>query len=364
MPRGKKSSRPPKRSKPLSARKGIQDANKRMLDFFSARMQEVTKAMESFEGRVGESNQQLWKNQQLQSQGLSAAEEHVAILRRVLNDALGGVTRVKAVERKNPAEEEAQVIDWAWYAVQLHFTKNKEDFVIGEVLEDEVVAERTEKEDAEKRRKVVLYLAGKAAETDEDALRAAFDEGGLEDVLKAHLPAGIEWDDETVKIAPDIVELVLERREAARAQQAKVAAQQELAVLGGTVAKVAAGEPKFFDMHRDEQVKLIQEALPSVMEWTERMSEAVGDVVDELHDAHAKAEAENDPEEVEAAKQELLEETKRFGEKANGVIDLIEAGKEDEARAKMAELDKLVKDKEAEAGSESHVPEGATIFGG
>lgn len=366
----KKTPKPQKSRKPLSARKSVQEANRKMLDFFSSRLQELRKAMVEMENRVAESNQQLWNNQQQQNKGLGMAEEHIVLIRRVLNDALCGVTRVVKVERRsqtNPEEqEEVQVIDWGWYGEQLHYSDSPEIFMNGTVLTEDEVKERAEKEKVKRRQSIVYYLAGQAAEKNEETLKKAYDEGGLDDLLQKFLiPGKISWEEEMHDIAPGIVENVLKQREAARKQQERMELTKERALLKMAIQRVIAGGDEELLMDLEQREELVHAALPDVVNWTPRMSENLQSVLSEVLAENAKKEEENDPEEVEAAKQELLEETKKFGDEAAEVIKLIEEGKEDEARAAMAQLEQKVKDKEAEAEKTApNIPDGAAVFGG
>jgi hypothetical protein len=358
----------------------VQEANKKMLDFFLEQINTLRKDVAEFQERVAKSNQTLWDNQQQQKGGLDAAEEHVLLLRRVLNDALGGVTRVETIERRKEGSdemEEVQVIDWGWYGEQLHYSDDRQSFMNGVVLTAEEVEERTAKETVQKRHNIVLYLAGQAAERDEDVLRKVFDEGDLDEHLKQFLPEQVKWEDEMHDIAPTIVEQVLQQREAARNQQKKMKAAKERMLLKTTVSKLIAGgdEEILKKGTKEQRAELVAGAIPTVVKWTESMAdsldEIVGEVFKELEEKEAerlKREAkaeENDPEEVEAAKQELLEETKKFGEDAAHVIKLIEEGMEDEAREAMSQLEARVKAKEAEADKNApNIPDGATVFGG
>lgn len=369
--KGKKQTKikPRRTSKPLSARKSVQEANRKMMEFFSGRLMELQKAMAEMEKRIAESNQQLWNNQQQQNKGLGIAEEHVVLIRRVLNDALGGVTRVTKIERRSQSDpekqEEAQVIDWGWYGEQLHYSESPEVFMNGVVLTEDEVKERAEKERVKRRHNIVLYLAGKAAEADEPKLKEAYDAGGLDELLKKFLPQKVEWEEEMHDIAPEIVAAVLRQRDINRKQQQRLAEAKERGLLKMAVQRIIAGGDEELLKDPEQREELVHEALPNAMNWTPRMAEALESVIEEcFEEAEAKAK-ENDPEEVEAAKQELLEKTKQFGDKAAEVIQLIEAGEEEEARKKMAELEERVKAEEALAQQNApHVPDGAAIFGG
>lgn len=384
MPKGnskRRAPKPRKTSKPLSSRKSIQEANRRMIDFFTEQVNTLRKDIGEFQERVAKSNEQLWNNQQKQNEGLSSAEEHVVLLRRVLNDALGGVTRIETIERRKEGSdetEEAQVIDWGWYGEQLHYSDDPKTFMNGVVLTAEEIEERAAKEAVKKRHNIVLYLAGQAAEKGEEELRKVYDEGDLDAHLKQFLPEQVKWEDEMHDIAPTIVEQVLKQREAARNQQQKMKAAKERMLLKTTVSKLIAGgdEEILKNGTKEQRAELVAGAIPTVVKWTESMAESLDGIIEEVlkvleeekakrKAAEEKAEEENDPEEVEAAKQQLLDETKKFGEDAAQVIKLIEEGKDDEARVAMAQLEEQVKSKEAEAdkNARSSIPDGATVFG-
>lgn len=376
----RKASKPRRTSKPLSGRKSVQEANRKMLDFFVNQMTELRKFVDEFQGKVAQSNEQLWQNQNRQNEGLKVAEEHVVLLRRVLNDALGGVTRVTTIERRKEGSEEleeVQTIDWGWYGEQLHYSDDPQTFMNGVVLTSEEIKERAEKEAVKKRHNIVLYLAGKAAEKSEDELRKVYDEGDLDKHLQKFMPEKIEWEDAMHEIAPTIVEQVLQQRGAARKQKEKLEATRERLLLKNAITKLIAGgeEDVLKDGTPEQKAELVAGSMPTVVKWTDSMADSLENVIEEVFKEAEEAEAkrlkamedqeENDPEEVEAAAQELLEETKKFGEEAAGVIELIEAGKEDEARAAMDELEAKVKAKEAEAAKNApHIPDGATVFGG
>jgi hypothetical protein len=131
----------PKSSKPLTARSQA----KQQADELIAN---INKAIGGLEQRVAQSNQQLWRNQQHQNQGLQASEQHILLIRRVLNDALCGVTRVASVERKvfgSEETEQVQVIDWSWYTAQMDVMDGPHEFMMGMVLPDEEVEIRRAK---------------------------------------------------------------------------------------------------------------------------------------------------------------------------------------------------------------------------
>ena len=121
---------------------------------------------------------------------------------------------------------------------------------------------------------------------------------------------------------------------------------KERALLKMAVQRVIASGDGELLLDPEKREEPVHAALPDVVSWTPRMSEKLPEVVEEVFAEQAKKEQENDPEEVEEAKQELLEETKKFGAEAAEVIKLIEEGKEDEARAAMAQLEQRVKDME------------------
>lgn|GEM_PF-7078965 len=362
-----KKRKPVKSSKPLSRRKSVQESNKKMVDFFAGQLNSLRSDVGQFEQAVRKSNQELFENQQRQADGLKGAEEHVVLIRRVLNDALGGVTRVRTIERRAEGTdemEEAQVIDWGWYGEQAHYSENREAFMNGVVLTDDEIKERVEKEKIETRHKVVFYLAGQSASKDEDRLRKAREDGDLNELLKSFLPPqGIQWEDEMSAIAPDIVDKVLEQRDKTKQQKEKMDAFKEKALLKTIVQRmIASGDGDKLDSANLEE--LVAGLLPGVVQWTDSMSKLLPEVIEEIR-KEAVEEEENDPEDVEREKQKLLDETKEFGEKAAHAIDMIKEGKEEEAEEAMAELEQKVKDKELEAARNApEYPDGAEIFGG
>jgi ketosteroid isomerase-like protein len=339
-----------------------------MLEFFSNQVMDLRKAMVEMEKRVADSNQQLWNNQKEQNKGLSTSEEHVVLLRRVLNDALGGTTRVTKINRQsqtNLEPEEVQTIDWGWYGEQLHFSDSPEIFMNGLVLSEEEIGERTSKEIIKRRQNIVLYLAIKAAEANEAKLKEAYDAGGLDELLKSFLPPNVVWEEEMHDIASEAVVNVLKQRETARKQQERMDAIKERSLLSNAIRKVIAGgdEKGLADLAQAES--LVREALPSVVQWTPRMSDSLPGAISGVLQEMAEKSKENDPAEVEAAKEVLMEKTKKFGDDAAEVIRLIESGDREEARKKMDGLEQKVKAEENEArGSAPNIPDGAAIFGG
>lgn len=107
---------PQKGKHPLTMYKKVSEANKGLADQFNDSIKNLSKAtFDTLRGIRGAVDG-LWKNQQLLNSGLSSAEAHYMIHRRVFNDALSGVTRVKTIERRveagKEAMEEVQLIDW------------------------------------------------------------------------------------------------------------------------------------------------------------------------------------------------------------------------------------------------------------
>lgn len=372
----KKSNRT-KTSKPLTGRKAVQESNKNMMDFFSNQLMDMRQEMAAFEKRVADSNRQLWNNQQQEKQGLRAAEDHVVLLRRVLNDALGGTTRVSTIERRSQTDveetEKAQNVDWGWYAEQLHYSEDRDAYMRGEVLTEDEISDRAAAEKIKQRNNIVLYAVGKAVEFDEPKLREVYDAGGLEEHLKQFMPQGHEWQDEMSEIAPGTVERVLSQRDAAKAQRAKVDLARTRALLKVAAQKAIAGGCGGMDSY-EGRLKALQGSLPTAVAWTEEMDGMAEEVVLEAVSEHAERAAaeekakfeENDPKEVEEAKQDLLDATEKFGNEAGKVIELINEGREEEARVEMDKLEQQVKDKEAEADANRapHIPDGAAVFGG
>jgi len=363
-----KKRKPIKRGKPLTARKKAQEGNRRMVDFFMNQLNGLRKGMGQLEQAVNKSMQELWNNQQLQNEGLAAFEGHVAILRRVLNDALGGTTRVTKVERPDEGDlettVEAQVIDWAWYAEQSQFSDDRKQFIDGFILSEEEISERREKQVQQTRARKVMFLAGRAADADEEKLRKALEDGEQDEILKAHVPPeGVKWEDEMSEISKGIVEGILHKRDMVKAQQEKLSLHRERELLRETVRRaIAQGEEE--EVFGDNPVEFLQGMLPNMVQWTETMTENVEKIIDEVRKEIEEKEAENDPEEVADAADKLLEETKKFGEDASAVIDLINEGKEEEAREAMAKLEQRVKEKEDDAAEQPPLPDGAAVFGG
>ena len=347
-----------KRGKPLHSRKAIQESNQKLSEFFSKRAEEIQNGMSELERRVVESISQVWENQKRHNDGMRVAEEHVILLRRVLNDALGGVTRVMTIDRRKAGStetEKAQVIDWGWYGEQLHYSDDPNTFMSGVVLAVEELEQRKLLALEKRRRDIVVHLAVRSAEKDEDELRRIYDEGDLGEHLQQFTPKGVVWEAEMDKVAPEIVDAVLRKREAARKQQEKLEESKERSILRSVVYNLLKSGYSAI-LEPEEQEALVASQLPLAMEWTPRMSKNLPHIVEEMQ---AKLRGE-----MEEAKEKLLEETKEFGEDAAHVIELIQSGKEDEARAAMGKLEERVRLKELEASGSPEIPDGAAVFGG
>lgn len=153
--KGRKKTKPAKKHRPLTSSKKVVESNKKLFDHFNEVVKKMAKqideklsGMAKIVGDVNATAKQLWQNQQVQQQGLSVAEHHAMLTRRVLNDALGGVTRVTTIKRKVEAGkdemEEVQVIDWDWYSEQLDFCDDTHEFMAGVVMPDESVQIKAE----------------------------------------------------------------------------------------------------------------------------------------------------------------------------------------------------------------------------
>jgi hypothetical protein len=124
----------------------VQAVNRDLSEHFNKQVQDI-------QSKVEVSNKQLFQNQQMMNNGLASAEEHIGLIRRVLNDALCGITMVTTISRPaaNPAAavgvlEETQVVDWNYYVSQFRAIKAVVAFFQGikEVLRRAEAKERTE----------------------------------------------------------------------------------------------------------------------------------------------------------------------------------------------------------------------------
>ena len=90
---------------------------------------------------TGAEQSKMWTNERILYRGLMAAEDHLVLMRRVFNDALSGVTRVKTIERlENTLTQttvSCQIIDWDWYAEQLDFSNDRNEFISGVLVAEE-----------------------------------------------------------------------------------------------------------------------------------------------------------------------------------------------------------------------------------
>jgi hypothetical protein len=334
----------------------MQAINKSLLDAFMQETEALRTHVNDVSQRIAVSNQQLFRNQQQQKQGMDAAEEHILILRRVLNDALGGTTAVITIERVvelgSEDVEQVQLIDWGWYADQLHYHESREAFMNGVIVPADKIAQAKSDEELRNRRQVLANITATALQKDEEAVRKAYDEGGLDEVLKPHMPAGLNWDDRMDELAPGVVEKIIRLWDEEKEKKFKQKILNALAEL-------------------EKEEDLLRGALDNDDELDRYLQDTLGaematrrDDVEKIAEEWA-AKQKARLEEMEKAKEELLEETKKFGASAKEVIDLINAGREDEARAMMAQLDAAVKAKEEEAKKHTPpIPDGASVFGG
>lgn len=349
----------------VAVRGPVKEDQQGLRAYVDALCQPLRDRLSALEGRVAKSNDTLLKNQQNIADGMRLAEEHIVLLRRVLNDALGGVTRVTKIDRVGAEDlqpvDKVQVIDWGWYGEQLHFCDDAALFMNGAVLSPKQIALRASTELSKRRRSIVLYAASQAAEKDEAALREAYEAGGLEELLKRHIPEKIVWEEPMAELAPDIVAQVLRQREQAQKLRQTQQRVQERAMLKAAVVRAAAVEGA--DVLKDvgRVGELVRGILPAATPWTVQLAQGLEEVIAEVLEQREQ----NGPQQMQEAAQVLLEETREFGAAAQEVIGLIQSGNQEEAQVKMAELEKKVKDKEAEADSNApYIPEGAAIFGG
>lgn len=112
-----------------------------------AQREELNKLSVMLDG-INEAHNHMWNNQRLLQTGLGAAEDHIILLRRVFNDALCGVTRFASISRKiesgKDEMEETQVIDWDWYAMQLDFSDDRKEFMLGTIVPEEAIQIKSE----------------------------------------------------------------------------------------------------------------------------------------------------------------------------------------------------------------------------
>lgn len=232
-----------KTRKPLTSKKQILEANKDLLEQVQGIATNMQEHMRGIEERVAKSNQELWDNQQKQSLGLEGAQEHIMLLRRVLNDALSGVTRVETVKRpveeKSPESEKAQVIDWGWYNDQLCYQDDKNAYMVGVSIPDDRLAELKTKSAQDRRDNIVKALAHKAIMKDEAEVAKAIeyvtefraaqlvetdepqkteDElAGLRELLNDHMPPTIQWEDSMDVTLVELTNMVLNSKRQRRA---------------------------------------------------------------------------------------------------------------------------------------------------
>lgn len=142
--------KPAKKKRPLTASKKVVESNKRLLSHFDSltkgirdECNEKLVAMGNTVDGINKAHDQMWNNQRVMHTGLKASEEHTMLVRRVLNDALGGVTRVVKIERRieagKPEMEEVQLIDWDWYAEQFDYSDDPNEFMAGTIVPDEAI---------------------------------------------------------------------------------------------------------------------------------------------------------------------------------------------------------------------------------
>ena len=175
-----------------------------MTDHFISRVSDIEK-------QVAQSNRQLWENQKMMNNGLAAAENHVVLIRRVLNDALSGITRVVTISRPSQnaddppgTVEDAQVIDWNWYADQLRAAESISEFVRG----TDLVLKKAE---AKKR---TLRMAALLAEQETESLRLALtDEAEMKKLAGPVVEDAVPWTPQLYSALRQMATKELEKRD-------------------------------------------------------------------------------------------------------------------------------------------------------
>jgi len=358
----KRKSKPKRNAKPLTARKKVLQSNVHLQQTISEMVRDFDARRNETEKRISESNQQLWRNQQEQNEGLRIAEKHAMIQRRVFNDALAGCTRVTSIERKiqegSDEVEEVQVIDWDWYAEQLINSADYNDFIVGVLVPEETVKQKTEQRSQRARAQVLHYCVSKALAKDEAKLREALEGDGLEGLLKDFMPNGVDWTDE----------MSLEMEDIAKAGLMLWEQKKQEAIKRAKKVRIHSAIDKLVRVMPDESIRKTADRIEA---GEPILKDKDGNEI-ELSDEEAKEAAElmrskiNDPEAIEKAKNELMEETAAVAKIATEAQEAIAKGDAETAGRKMAELEEKVEEAEAKAPDDPNkqFPEGASIFGG
>jgi hypothetical protein len=300
----KKGKKPQKVSRPLTARKAILKGNEDLLS-------KIKTALSEQEGRVQETSKQLYSNQMQLHKGQEAAEEHLLLLRRVINDMLAGTVHTVDLEREIFGSEEkttVKVVNWGWYTAQMDFADTRESFMNGVVLPDAEIETRILKKKKLEQYKILDQTIGNMVAQDADKMRKLLDD------------------------------------------------QEEL--------------KKFFI----EYLAKIIEAKEDDIDWSDQMTDAASSmiknrlsVMDRLKDLKDLP-PEEQQKAMHKAKAELLEESKEFAKVAGKAVAAIKSGNKEAAAEAFDEMERRVEAKEREADGlppkDDGIPDGAAVFGG
>ena len=251
----KKTTRKRRTTKPLTARESIRRDQGQLVE-------SISNQLDVFENKISHSNEQLWRNQNMLNTGLRTAEDHLILVRRVLNDALCGVTRVKTIER--PEEigsdemETVQVIDWVWYTQQLDFCDSRDQYMSGWTLSEEEVERRIAAREEAIRLQRMDAIANRMLQSKNDEMRdAILDASELRDLLEKEFE-GIELTDQDLA---DIIRISNEKIAAAPTPEEMEAEAKKLLDDTKKVADAAGEAIKTGDESKlDEVAETLEEA--------------------------------------------------------------------------------------------------------
>lgn len=337
--------------KPLSQRKAIIEANQGLVKHVSGLVQQL-------EQRVAQSNQQLWKNQQAQNVGLRNAEHHAVIMRRVMNDALSGVTRVKRITRPSQEDmcelnkiEDVHVIDWTWYTHQLDAALGLSQFAHMVRQHEQAIIKRRWKV-AEEAADVIIRQGDSFAE------ELAENDDVLGEFLQTRLAE--ETDQEFILIQNIVKILIPKKLLKVRTERAKELADKKFEEISKAVAKIERiATPKTLQ-DLAERIEAGEDIIKDESGTEIEMDAALRSRTVALLTSLAS-------EDVVAAKKELQKEMEDVAEVAREAIEAIKGGDEETAAARMEELERRAaaaeKKEEPQPVPKQEFPDGAAIFG-
>jgi hypothetical protein len=295
------------------------------------------KAVDMVRKDLSKTSERLFNNQNLLNNGLTAAENHAILSRRVLNDMLNGVVRTISYDftkvKDGDFTDNVTNIHWNWYDEQAYFQLSfKKDisieaFTSGHTLSDEEIEVLKLSDAKSKIQKLVYYSFRK--EKDVKNVKVLFDtaiESDCSDLfqfISKNLPEHNDWREAAELLGDEVVHGV---------------------VIEATTAVIGAFQKR--------EAKKMKDLLKE--NEKEKSKKRAADLLEKVSGLPA-----NDPDEVKKEADKLLDESNAFAKKAGEAVKLLDEGKMAEANKVMAELEAKVSEVE-----NRQLPEGAAIFGG